>query len=345
MTFRDTEKARYRTLKANLFSSAACSPGSYRGRLRPFCLADGHSAENLYESLREDAIAYFRDRRIPWHDGWPDREGKGRALPSNHLCCSQTACVNALWPLVQDSQLLAKVFRPFIPELAKPLPFDADGLLSDGTVPFLAFEWIGAKNYLGEVSWGTRGANATSADFSFRFRRYDGRVHLVLGEWKYTEYYGKKVKDPESINRTRLRTYREAFHHWKASQLDLPPYHTFFVEPFYQLMRQTLLAQEMERGGSRGAGEMEADIVSVIHVAPKANQEFGKSFEAAPCLSRYGRTVGAAWTQVAPEDRFLSISSESLLTLIEQVASASLRPWTDYLLARYGWWRGGMEIH
>lgn len=195
------------------------------------------------------------------------------------------------------------------------------------------------KNYLGEVSWGTRGANATSADFSFRFRRYDGQVHLVVGEWKYTEYYGKKPKDPAKINKTRLRTYHEAFCRWKAQRPDLPPYHTFFVEPFYQLMRQTLLAQEMERGCSRGAGEMGADIVSVIHVAPKANQDFGKNFQAAPSVGAYGRTIGAAWTQIAPEDRFLSISSESLLTTIEQVAPASLRPWSEYLLTRYGWWR------
>lgn len=142
MTFRDAEKARYETIKAELFSSVACSPGSYNGIPRPFCLADGHSAENLHESLREDAIVYFRDRRIPWHDGWADSEGRGGALPSNHLCCSQSACVNTLWPLVRRPQLLADVFRPFLPRLAKPLPFDADGSLSDGTVPFLAFEWI-----------------------------------------------------------------------------------------------------------------------------------------------------------------------------------------------------------
>ena len=69
MVFRDIEKKRYEKLKPILFSPAAQAHGSYRGIPRSFCLADGHSAENLYERIREDVIQYFQDRRITWHDG------------------------------------------------------------------------------------------------------------------------------------------------------------------------------------------------------------------------------------------------------------------------------------
>lgn len=335
MTFRDGEKKRYEALKGNLFSPEACKPGTYRKIPRSFCLADGHSAENLYADLREDAITYFRERSITWHDGWPDRYGNGRGLPSNHLCCSQSACVNCLWPMTRDADLLASVFRPFFPDLAEVLPFKADEPLPDGTDPFLAFEWIGTRNYLGERGNPQRGANATSADFAFRFRRYDGRIQLVLGEWKYTEYYSRKEPNP---NPTQLRVYREAFKRWKAVQPRLPNYRSFFVEPFYQLMRLTLLAQEMERARHDGEGEMEADVVSVLTVVPKANREYHDRFTS-PDFARYGRTVPSTWAYLAPPDRFLSITGESLLTVIEEVVPEDLQPWSHYLITRYGWWR------
>jgi len=335
MTFRDAEKKRYETLKPNLFSPEASKPGTYRKIPRSFCLADGHSAENLHASFREDAIAYFRERRICWHDGFPDRYGNGRGLPSNHLCCSQSACVNCLWPLTRRPDVLAQVFRPFLPDLAEVLPFEADEPLPDGTRPFLVFEWIGTQNYLGEVGNRRRGANATSADFAFRFRRYDGRIQLVLGEWKYTEFYSSKEPNP---NPTQLRVYRQAFRHWKTLQPKLPNYRSFFVEPFYQLMRLTLLAQAMEQARLDGEGEMEADVVSVVTVVPKADREYTDRFTS-PAFARYGRTVGSAWAHLAPADRFTSIAAESLLTVIEQVAPEPVRPWSDYLITRYGWWR------
>lgn len=334
MTFRDDEKARYRTLKHELFSPEACQPGNYRKIPRDFCLADGHSNENLYQGFRDDAIDYFRDRRITWHDGHEDEYGNGRRWPSNHLCCSQSACVNALWPMTSEPELLAWAFRPFFPDLAEVLPLEADDALPDGSKPFMGFEWIGTKRYLNERSF-IRGANTTSADFAFRFRRYDGRTQLVLGEWKYTEYYSRKEPNPKQ---RQLEAYRKAFMLWNADQPRLPNYHDFFAEPFYQLMRMTLLAQEMERAKAQGNGEMGADIVSVLLVAPKANKRYAEKFTV-PVFERFGRTVSAAWTFLAPADRYLSVPTESLLTVIEQVTPEHLHDWRDHLLQRYGWWR------
>lgn len=338
--FRDTEKRRYEVIKRDLFSSEACQPGTYNRIPRPFCLADGHSDENLCDLFRDEAIAYFRRRSISWHDGLLAGEGEGgRGLPSNHLFCSQSACVNALWPMTRDPELLARAFSPFLPEIHRILPFEGDGPLPDGTTPFLAFEWIGQDNYLAEKGWGTRGANATSADFAFRFQRYDGHTQLVLGEWKYTECYGKSMPDPATLNQTRLNTYREPFRRWAESRPGLPPYETFFVEPFYQLMRLTLLAQETEWAAQRGRGEMGAEVVSVVYISPKANRELSENFEAAPTLKQFGNTIWSAWAHIAPPERFLSVTTESFLTAVEQVAPAPLHRWTEYLLTRYGWWR------
>lgn len=335
MTFRDAEKTRYSSLKHDLFSPETCQPGTYNNIPRDFCLADGYSNENLHQGFREEAIDYFRDRRIPWHDGHADERGEKGRWPSNHLCCSQCACVNALWPMTAEPELLAHTFRPFFPKLAEPLPFDADEPLPDGSKPFLAFEWIGTRNYLDETGSRTRGAHTTSADFSFRFRRYDGRIQLVLGEWKYTE--SSSARDLYG-NKTRRDTYLSAFERWNTLEPQLPEYRSFFVQPFYQLMRLTLLAREMEDSRARGEGEMESDVASVLVIAPKANRDYQEGFTA-DVFKRFGRTVTSAWAFLAPADRYLSASTESLLTVIEQVASGPHHGWRDYLLQRYGWWR------
>lgn len=336
MTFRDDEKQRYDLIKSKLFSQEAQQPGIYRKKPRPFCLADRCSAENLYESIRDDAIAYFKDRGIPWHEGLSDGEGNKKTLPSNHLCCSQCMCVNCLAPMMRDRRLLAEAFNPFLLEINEVLPFTADHPLSGGSQPYLSFEYVGKDTHFkGEAGWPQRGANCTSLDFSFLFNRCDGKKQLVLGEWKYTEEYrGCKLPEKDKINQTRWNTYKEEFEIWKSKQSDLPDYEVFFVEPFYQLMRQTLLAQKMGR-----EKELQADVVVHIHISPQTNREFAETFTS-QTLTKHGCTVTEAWKKLAPKDCFIPINSERFLAAIEQAAGDRHKPWTDWLLERYGWWRG-----
>ena len=101
MAFRDREKKRYLQIKKDLFSAKAQSQGTYKKKTYHFCLADGYSKENLHESLRDEAIDYFQKRNIPWHDGFDSDRGKN-TLPSGHLCCSQSMCVNTLWHMTKD---------------------------------------------------------------------------------------------------------------------------------------------------------------------------------------------------------------------------------------------------
>ena len=69
MTFRDREKKRYEATRHTLFGPEASGHGTYRGISRPFCLPDDHSSHNLYDGIREEAITYFSQRSITWHDG------------------------------------------------------------------------------------------------------------------------------------------------------------------------------------------------------------------------------------------------------------------------------------
>jgi len=329
MTFRDREKARYKGLKPRLFSREAQGEGNYRGRPRSFCLADDYSKENLYVAIRKPAIEYFKARNITWHDGLEKRR-----VPSNHLCCSQSCCVNFLYPMTASPKLLANVFQHFYPELAEPLLINEDLRLPNGSFPYMAFEWIGVSDYLGETKRKgparTRGANFTSADFTFRFRRKDGKIQIVLGEWKYTEDYRRLDKGIEA----RKQNYRLAFNRhggvFKRRGEEL--YNALFFDPFYQLMRLQLLAQEMEL-----SREMDADAVSVLHICPEANKEFRERITS-PKLEQMFPNKGVLeiWKELVPEGKFMSISVEDLLNTIERV-TVDDQGWVDYLRTRYGW--------
>jgi len=338
LTFRDKEKKRYKALKPKLFSAEAQQNGTYRGLPRDFCLADGHSAENLHESIRKAAIQYFRDRKITWHDGLGNRR-----LPSNHLCCSQSCCVNFLYPLVQRPDFIKAIFGKYYPGMEAPLPIVKDEPLPDGTHPFMAFEWIGTRDYLGEAirkkMSRTRGANFTSADFAFRFKENNGHVHLVLGEWKYTEAYGRTYKGSGSSGDIRKTNYIGFFQDSKGvfnknSDKD-KLYDSLFYEPFYQLMRLQLLAQAMEASDGK---EMDAEKVSVLHISPETNEEFRKNVAPDYLKSKFPRKdVIEIWKELVPEEKFISISVEDLLGNILRNVGDDNKEWIDYLKTRYDW--------
>lgn len=334
MTFRDREKKRLEPLKPRLFSRRACVPGMYRKVRRTFCLHEDHADENLHTGVRDAALGYFTDRGIGWHDG-------KRGTPSNHLCCSQSCCLNFWFPFVRAPQELAVVFRELGYDAVEMLPIELDDPLPDEAPPFVAFEWIGQNNYLRELSRGnvaadearTRGAGFTSLDFCVRFRRGDGSIQIVAGEWKYTEHYRKEASLRFS------RSGRDRLHDIYRPHLEQPgcqisgqvAHEALFFDPFDQLMRQQLLCSAMERHG-----EMGADVVSLLHVAPRANTELMNRITS-PDLYGLGSDLHDTWTALVVADRFQGVAVEDLLPLI--CANAPTVATGEYLQARYG----GME--
>ena len=331
VAFRDREKRRLVPLKPMLFSELACSDGMYRKARREFCLHEDFSEENLEAGIREAALAYFEDRSIGWHDG----KGNG---PSNHLCCSQSCCVNFWFPFVQAPNQLGAVLRGLGYDVKEMLKIDADCAMRDGAAPYVAFEWIGNRNYLGERMRGkeatddgrTRGANFTSLDFCLRFRRSDGRIQVVAGEWKYTENYAKGADLRYSRSKTdRLDCiYREHLEKPDCQIADEVPLESLFFDPFDQLMRQQLLCTAMER-----SGEMNADVVTLFHVAPRANRELMQKVTS-EALEPFGSDIHAIWTALTRPDRFKGVATEDLLPLV--CANAPTSQTSDYLQIRYG---------
>ena len=285
----------------------------------PYRLEAGRRGDNLAPSIRAPIADYFAANKIQWH------------THANHGLSSQTCCLNFLAPLARHPLLLARVVERAL-GLAnlEMLPVEEG---SDGEPLYLGFEWTGRADYLSEWPVGgtaTRGANATSADAVVRFRS-GGSVTTALIEWKYTESYGAPI-DPMG-NPTRLKRYSDkVFAPVGPIQDNLGlKVEDFFWEPFYQLLRQQMLAWRMKE-----AREDRADRVVVLHISPWQNVRLHKV--TAPALQRFGADAFGVFraTLVRPED-FVSVSTEDLFgpLLADDTTDPDHRAWADYLQRRY----------
>ena len=223
--------------------------GREHGGAREVRLPAGAAEFNLLPDVREPAIALFRELGIPWHCGVSNG-------PGNHLLSSQVQCVNALGRMVADPSRIIRAFGSLL---------DTADVLEIEPGRHLTFEFIGDDDLLGEAVHGvrTRGAPCTSVDAAFLHRTTSGSTELVLVEWKYTETYSPHEPEPAK-NAERRRRYE---HLLMAPDSPVDgsalPFDHFLDEPLYQLMRQQLLAYELEKRHAVGA-----DVVRVVHVQP-----------------------------------------------------------------------------
>jgi hypothetical protein len=329
--FKEAENPRHAAFKAHspCFTPEARSDGIYRGRPRPFCLPADRAEENVYFGIREPALDCFAGHHIKWHDGHkPENESVGK--PSNHLCDSQVCCVNFLFPFADKPDALAELLHPIFPTVRKMMPMEGSG-------QYVSSEWIGERNYLGEkVSRNgkrTRGANFTSADAAAMFECLDGTRQIVLIEWKYTESYSPVDMQIAGSGTDRTAIYR---HLYAADDFPLrkellPDFGSLFYEPFYQLLRQQMLANEMEK-----AHELGADRVSLLHITPRHNADFPRV--TSPKLAHLGPTVIDVWRRLVKEPNgFASVSTETLFGCFPVQKFPETAAWWQYITARYPW--------
>ena len=166
-------------------------------------------------------------------------------------------------------------------------------------------------------------------DFAIRFRRGDGRIQILAGEWKYTEAYASKSKRHTHKTDRLDDIYRPHLQHpdcqivTGAVELD-----ALFFDPFDQLMRQQLLCSAMER-----EREMGADVVSLLHIAPKANGEL-LDVVTSPRLRGIGNDVHGIWSRLTSPDRFRGVHVEDLLPAV--CSNAPTQDTAAYLQRRFG---------
>jgi hypothetical protein len=286
----------------------------------PYRLQASERPLNLSPQIRDCARAYFGPpHNIAWH------------THASHGLSSQVCCLNFLLPLATNPSLLGTVIGV---ALGIPAPVMLPVEDGPGDTPFyVGFEWIGRENHLAEwpgAGWPTRGANVTSADAVVRFK-HENRMHTLLIEWKYTEKYGAPLR--ADGNPTRLRRYRD-----KAFAPDGPiradaglKVEDFFWDPFYQMLRQQMLAWRMERAREDGA-----DRVFVLHISPCANLALHRV--TAPAMRGFGDDAFQIFRSllVRPDD-FVSRTTEQVFgaALAAKHANPEGAAWAAYLTDRY----------
>jgi hypothetical protein len=297
-SFTDVERERAATWKlhsrilpdeARLPARYVDKDGEQPGGPKDFCLPLEHAALTLLPEVRDLALTLFAELEIPWHAGI----GSG---PGNHLLSSQVQCVNALGQMVTDPDRLVLAFGEALGTV-EVLPIEPGR--------YLTFEYIGPTDFFGEAPDGerTRGARCTSVDAAFLHRTREGLTELVLLEWKYTESYRPRPLEPER-DAIRWRRYGAALTAPDGPvRSDVLDFADLLDEPFYQLVRQQLLASELEKARVCGA-----DRVRVVHVLPKRNAAYRQSLR--PAHRAIGASVGEVWQRLLRHpDRFVSLDS------------------------------------
>ena len=328
-TYVHTQRLRQSAFKQSWkrFPRPARADGKYGKKSYPFVLPAGFARENLWDPIRAAALRHFYVQRIAWHDG-QNRGPLEQREPSPHLLDSQVCAVNFWWGLSLSPDSLAAALRSVFDDVERVV-------LPSESGPLAEVEWVGLERYLDEKGWPGRGEFATSADLLLAYEDAAGNRHGVLVESKYTETYSvDRRSDIGRSGERRLATYMPLFHADDSPirndrGLDL---RNLLVEPFYQHLRQQLLASAMER-----ERELDFATVTCLHVSSRANREFHEGITA-PELREPGKTVGDVWKAILVRpDRYRSVAYEDLFAAVAATSDPEMAGWEDYQQARYGW--------
>ncbi|MFH7326440.1 PGN_0703 family putative restriction endonuclease [Desulfurivibrio sp. C05AmB] len=307
MTYREQQRQKVTSIREAFFKDPG--NGIFYGKEREFALSD--PIINLWEGIRYDAVDYFKRNNIGW---W---QSSGDDLPTGHLLSSQIACVNHLYFIRQREDLATTILKSIDPDVVKAVPVD------DG---YVEFEFIGSEKakipfLLNEKSL-TRGANCTSVDAAMIGQLRSGAKRLYLIEWKYTESY--RAEDKYILERAS-----------RYDNLIIAPHSPFVVginvaalyfEPFYQLMRQTLLGSQCVKVKDYGISSYKH-----LHVAPMQNTELRERITS---NGLNGADIHDAWIKTLKEkDAFIGTTPENLLRPVSDMRDT--KSFLHYIENRY----------
>ena len=340
--FERTAKRRQQDFKdaSPTVSDKGRTPTDDKGIRHPHLLAKGCEVENLFPSIRgeDGAMDFFRRRRITWWTS-PASGDSGKAdKPTRNMASSQVACVNFMLPLAAIPGSLLAVLRALDDDVADIVDIDHAGETSN-----VEFEWIGLERSL--EGGRTRGSQNTSIDAFLIAETVSGRRRAYLLEWKYVERYLRlrpEFKGEGTPGDTRRLRYAERFSAPFSSfnPATAPNLDDFLYEPFYQIMRQRLLADRMVE--DRELGIHEAKVVVVV---PKENCAYraisdGRTCTSPPLAERFpglgsvDAVVRASLKQ--PDSQFDMVAPSFLLDAVTQCLPGETVEWAEYWRSRYG---------
>ena len=231
----------------------------------PYIIEDGQEVTNLYPSIRETAIEYFRKNGIGW---WKSHDALN--IPTGHMLSSQISCVNHLFPFMQEEETanLLSVLNSIQDKyrFTRIIPNPLDRSDCNGNVCF-EFVWKN-RTLLGERTE-KRGAMCTSIDAVIYAETSDQKKILIPIEWKYVETYEHKRAPQVSIDR-----YPSCIH----NNSNIPGWNEAYeYDPLYELVRQTLLVENII-----WCNDMALPVDDYLHinVIPNGNEELRKEISA-----------------------------------------------------------------
>lgn len=334
-SFEETEKERYyRTLLGSDYLYGDSARGRYVKEdgnvVYPrFILQDG--SNNVFSPIRDKATHYFSKEinNIKW---WSCKEcGDDGTSPTRHIMSSQVACINHLFAIRENPAAVRAIAQAIDPEITEVVLLEND---KEGTRGYISFEVVSKIDHLNEDFKHTgvleRGEFCTSVDALILGIRNHERIMLVI-EWKYTESYKEIDKSKEDGQNnpkgsmksgdTRLRCYTDLI--LNSKEINRPISDdlrgsVFFYEPFYQLMRQTLWAEQMIK--HKETEIIKADDYIHVHVIPSQNKDLlDKIYPVSQ------KNMEATWREqithqnkyriITPEDLFKGLNSEEFKSL------------------------------
>lgn len=291
---------------SNIFNNDT-GGGVFKGKSYSFILQDGNN--NLFEQSRNAICNYFIKNNIAWWNG----------KLTNHTLSSQVACLNHLFPIREDKKAVLSLVKNIYPEITDVLL-----VATDRHMPaYIQFEAVSDFDHLNEMN-STRGSNCTSVDALIYGVHKDGRKIIFPIEWKYVEAYGNENKASGDKGATRRARYTSLIN--QSAQLKAVSHDCYYFEPFYQLMRQTLWAEQMIQ--HKNTETIEADDYIHIHVIPDENNELlNKTY---PCSSQGMEETWRACLK--DQSKYVIIPPEELLAPVTDEQHCIL---LKYLKKRY----------
>ena len=314
-------------------------PTDVKGLRNSHLLAIGREEENLFLDIQgpNGAIAFFGQRGIKWWNSSRSGDYFESEGPTRNMASSQVACVNFLLPLAGIPGALAAALRTLDGDVGSVVAICHEGRTSP-----VEFEWLGIPRSL--EGGRTRGSQNTSVDGFVIAETTGGRRRAYLLEWKYVEHYlsnRPSFKGEGTQGETRRRRYTEPFYAPYSSfdPAAAPELEDFFYEPFYQIMRQRLLADRMVR-----QRELDVDEAKVVVVVPEDNQAYRRVADRRamtsprlaqrfPGLETIHEVMRACLKK--PDAQFDMVTPSLLLEGVVQSLPDESAKWANYWRERY----------
>ena len=316
------------------------SPDDDKGLRNPHLLAVGCEVENLFPAILGEggAIDFFNQRHIRWWKSSRSGDDSKSDRPTRNMASSQVACINFLMPLAGIPGALLSVLRSLDDDVV-----DVVSISNEGNMSPVEFEWIGLGNSL--EGGRTRGSQNTSIDAFMIATTSTGRRRAYLLEWKYVERYlsGRpEFKGAGTRGETRRLRYAERYRASFSSfnLAAVPDMDDFLYEPFYQIMRQRLLADRMAQ-----EHELGIDEAKVVVVVPEENWAYRTVSDrgtttSSPLARRFPqlKTVEAVMRAalIDPEGQFDMVAPLAMLDAVSRSLPSETAEWASYWRDRYG---------